>query len=75
MRPITVFAQLASSFESEVTLRKAEQTVNGKSPFEMMFLAAEQGTELELGVCGVDASAAIEKLAEILAAPSVDDLL
>ncbi len=74
MRPVTMFAQTASQFQSTVTLRKNNQRINGKSPLELMVLAAEQGTELTLEVAGPDASAAIEILARILAAPSADDL-
>jgi phosphotransferase system HPr (HPr) family protein len=74
MRPVTLFAQTAGQFQSTVTLRKDNQQINGKSPLELMVLAAEQGTELTLEVAGPDASAAIEILAQILAAPSADDL-
>ncbi len=74
MRPATVFAEAANGFKSTVTLAKADQRVNGKSPLELLFLAAEQGTEIDLEVCGVDAGEAIARLAEILAAPSADDL-
>src|SRR5438876_6884035 len=68
MRPLTVFAQRAAQFQSTVTVAKGGQRVNGKSPLELMLLAAEQGTELELEVCGADAAAAIDILAELLEA-------
>jgi phosphocarrier protein HPr len=70
MRPLTVFAQRAGQFQSTVTVCKQEQRVNGKSPLELMLLAAEQGTELTLEVCGPDAPEAINVLAELLAAPA-----
>jgi phosphocarrier protein HPr len=73
MRPLTVFAQRAGQFQSAVTVAKDDQRVNGKSPLELMLLAAEQGTELTLEVCGPDAQAAIDVLAELLAAPGVDE--
>jgi len=69
MRPLTVFAQRAAQFQSTVTVCKDNERVNGKSPLELMLLAAEQGTELTLDVCGADAEAAIDVLAELLAAP------
>jgi phosphocarrier protein len=76
MRPLTAFSQLAGQFQSTVTLSKNGQTgVNGKSPIELMFLGAEQGTELTLEVCGPDAEAALEALAELLAAPEMDEPL
>jgi phosphocarrier protein HPr len=70
MRPLTVFAQRAGQYQSTVTVAKEDQRVNGKSPLELMLLAAEQGTELTLEVCGADAQEAIDVLAELLAAPA-----
>jgi phosphocarrier protein HPr len=73
MRPATAFAQLAGKFRSAVWLHKGEKRMNGKSPLELMFLGADQGTELTLEVSGEDAPQALEALAQLLAAPSVDD--
>jgi phosphocarrier protein HPr len=73
MRPLTVFAQRAGQFQSTVTVAKDDQRVNGKSPLELMLLAAQQGTELVLEVCGADAQEAIDILAELLAAPAVEE--
>jgi phosphotransferase system HPr (HPr) family protein len=74
MRPATAFAQLAGKFQSTVTVCKGDQRINGKSPLELMFLGAEQGTELILEVCGSDAPAALEALADLMAAASLDDV-
>jgi phosphocarrier protein HPr len=73
MRPLTAFAQRAGKFQSSVIVVKDGQRVNGKSPLELMLLAAEQGTKLLLEVSGSDAVQAIDVLAELLGAPSVDD--
>lgn len=73
MRPATKFAQLAGTFQSTVTVCKGDQRVNGKSPLELMFLGADQGTELTLEVSGSDAQAAIAALGDLMAAPSADD--
>jgi phosphocarrier protein len=73
MRPLTAFAQRAGQFKSTVTLTKEDQRVNGKSPLEMMLLAAQQGTELILEVSGPDAAAAIDVLAELLASPGIEE--
>ena len=73
MRPVTAFVQRARQFESSVTVTKEAQAVNGKSPLELMLLAAEQGTELILETSGPDALAAMNALAEILSAPRLDD--
>ena len=58
MRPATAFAQLAARFPCDIFLLKPPQRVNGKSPLELMFLAAEQGTELTVEVSGPDAEGA-----------------
>jgi phosphocarrier protein HPr len=73
MRPLTAFAQRAGEFQSTVTVGKADQRVNGKSPLELMLLAAEQGTELLLEVSGEDAASAIDVLAGLLAAPAPEE--
>jgi len=73
MRPAAAFAKRAAEFQCTVTLTKDGRRVNGKNLLELMFLAAEQGTDLLLEVSGTDASVALPALAEILAAPSMDD--
>src|SRR6516164_337256 len=62
MRPATAFAQLAGKFQSSVTVCKGDQRINGKSPLELMFLGADQGTELVLEASGADAQAALDAL-------------
>jgi phosphocarrier protein HPr len=74
MRPATLFAQTAGRFQSSVTLWRDDKRINGKSPLELMLLAAECGTELTLEVSGPDSAEAIEPLMKILTAPSADDL-
>jgi phosphotransferase system HPr (HPr) family protein len=74
MRPATAFAKLAGQFQSSVTISRGNQRINGKSPLELMFLGAEQGTELLLEVSGSDAQTALEALASLMAAPSLDDV-
>ena len=73
LRPLTAFVQAALRFQSTVHVYKNEQRVNGKSALELMLLAAEQGTELELEVSGSDAAQALSVLSEILAVESMPD--
>jgi len=73
MRPQSVFARLANRFASTVTVSNGSQRANGKSQWELMLLAAEQGSELLLEVAGPDAQAALDALSQVLAAPSADD--
>src|SRR5262245_26851455 len=73
LRPASAFAKLARQFKSQVSLRRDDRTVNGKSQVELILLAAEPGTELTIEVDGPDADEALPVLAEMLARPSSDD--
>jgi phosphotransferase system HPr (HPr) family protein len=73
MRPAAAFAKCAQQFQSRVTVRLGERTVDGKSIFDVLLLAAEPGAELVLEASGSDAAAALATLGDILALPSMDD--
>ena len=68
MRPAGKFVGLASSFRSEVRVDSGEAKVNGKSILDMVGLAAECGTTLDLEARGPDAEAALNTLADLVAA-------
>ena len=57
----------ASGFSAEVTVRRDEKEVNGKSIMGVMMLAAAQGTDIELVVSGDDAEAALDALDALIA--------
>lgn len=61
-RPAMEFCDAAMAFKSAVTVKRADQEVDGKSIMMMMLLAATQGTELEIIAEGDDAQAAITAL-------------
>jgi phosphotransferase system HPr (HPr) family protein len=73
MRPAAAFAELAGRFQSTVTVSKDGRLVNGKSLLELLFLAAEQGSELVLQASGPDAGEALDALAGVLAAPADEE--
>lgn len=60
------FAKLAQSFESHVTLKKDEETVDGKSILDLLTLAAGQGTPIILTVSGPDQHEAFQALKELI---------
>lgn len=62
LRPAQLFVQLASQFQSEIEVSRDSLRVDGKSIFEMMTLAAEPGTTLEIEARGDDALRAVEAL-------------
>ena len=68
MRPAGKFVALANSFRSEVRVDSGGANVNGKSILDMVGLAAECGTTLDLEARGPDAEAALDALAELVAA-------
>ena len=68
-RPAMVFVDLASTFASDVRVRRTDASddpVDGKSIMQMMMLAATKGTELEIGCSGDDAEQAVVSLAELI---------
>jgi len=65
-RPAMAFVDLANQFRCDVTVRKSDQVVDGKSIMQMMMLAAAQGTELEVEAVGPDADEALDALADLV---------
>lgn len=66
-RPAMTFVDLASSFRSDITVKRGDQEVDGKSIMHMMMLAATKGTSLEICAVGPDckeACAALKKLVD-----------
>ena len=57
---------LASEFDSEITLQRNGQQVNGKSIMGIMMLAAAKGAEIELCADGKDEKKAVEALSELI---------
>ncbi len=74
MRAAAAFAKVAMRFRSNVTVRKQERSVNGKSWLNLITLAARPGTELLLEVAGDDAELAMPILVEALGSTSPDGL-
>jgi phosphocarrier protein len=65
-RAAAKLVQLASSFESEIQVKRQKREVNGKSIMGVMLLAASKGTEIELTVSGADETAALEQLVALI---------
>jgi phosphotransferase system HPr (HPr) family protein len=61
--PSSQIVQLAQKFTSTLVIRKGEKVVDGKSMLELLTLAAEHGTVLELEASGTDAAEALEAVA------------
>ncbi|MFC1807133.1 HPr family phosphocarrier protein [Candidatus Omnitrophota bacterium] len=72
-RPAAVFVQIANKFESEISVVKDDEEINGKSIMGILMLGAEQGTVVKLKATGPDAQEAITELENLLIAEE-DDL-
>ena len=66
-RAAAKFVTCASGFGAEITVRRAEREVNGKSIMGVMMLAAAKGTEIELEASGDDATVALDALEGLIA--------
>jgi phosphocarrier protein HPr len=65
-RPVMRFVDLANQFQAKILVQRDDQSVDGKSPMEMMLLEATQGTTLTLIAQGDDAESAVEALAALV---------
>ena len=67
-RAAAQFVKVASSFESDLSISKGDQQVNGKSIMGIMMLAAGQGTIVELEAEGEDAEALLDAMGILIEA-------
>jgi phosphocarrier protein HPr len=65
-RPAAIFVQVANKFDSDITVIKDKEEVNGKSIMGILTLGAEQGTVICIKAQGPDAQEAMDELEEIL---------
>ena len=65
-RAAAKLVKLASTFESEIQIKRQQREVNGKSIMGVMLLAAAKGTEIELTVSGPDEEVAMEQLTQLI---------
>jgi len=60
------FVQVASGFESDISVVHASKEVNGKSIMGMMMLAAGKGTSIQVIATGRDEETALSRLEELV---------
>jgi len=66
-RAAAKFVTCASGFASDITVRRSERDVNGKSIMGVMMLAAAKGAQIEIEADGEDAAAALDALERLVA--------
>lgn len=65
-RPAAELVKIAARFKCDITIRRDDMEVNGKSIMGVMMLAAECGATLRLHASGPDAEQAIEAIAALI---------
>jgi phosphotransferase system HPr (HPr) family protein len=66
LRAASCFAQLARQYRADVRVRRNGQTVDGKSILDLVTLAAECGSTLDIEAVGSDAAEVVGELAKFL---------
>ena len=65
-RPAALFVQIASKYDSNVTVTKDQESVNGKSIMGILMLGAHQNCKIKITAEGEDAEPLIKELEEFL---------
>ena len=71
-RPAALFVQIANKFDSEITVTKGKQKVNGKSIMGILMIAAGKGAEVVIIADGEDAKRAVDELEKLLLSQEED---
>ncbi len=72
-RPASLFVQIANKYESDITVKKDDEVVNGKSIMGLLVLGANQGSIIEVEISGEDALEMMKELESFLSRVSEDD--
>lgn len=64
-RPAAKLTQKGNEFLSEISIRKGDREVNGKSIMGVMLLAASKGTELTITADGTDEEDALAQIKQL----------
>ncbi len=65
-RPAALFVQIASKYNSNITIRKGDERINGKSIMGLLTLGAQKDTKLILEIDGDDAQVMFVELEKLL---------
>lgn len=65
-RPVAMFVQVASQFDSRILIENGTMRINGKSIMGMMTLGMEDGRIMTVSADGPDEEFAMEKIEEFL---------
>ena len=65
-RPASLFAQIANLFNSQISVARGEESVDGKSILSILTLGATQGVRLIIRAEGTDADLAVKQLSQLV---------
>jgi len=65
-RATSAFVKVADSFECEITVKKQDLIVNGKSIMGLLMLGAPLGETILISANGADAEAAVQALVDLV---------
>ena len=65
-RPAALFVQIAEKYDSQVTVKKGDEEVNGKSIMGILMLGAQYQTKIKLIIVGDDAEKVMKELEDFL---------
>ncbi len=65
-RPAAQFVRAASKFDSDITVEKDEEAVDGKSIMGLMMLAVGHGSKIKITITGPDEEKAMEVLGDLI---------
>ncbi len=74
-RPAALFVQIANKFDSDISVTKGKEKVNGKSIMGILMLAAGKGARICIQAQGPDAEAAVMELEKLLLSDQDADML
>jgi len=74
-RPAAMFVQIANKYNSDITIVKGRQKVNGKSIMGIMMLAAGAGSRVTIIANGDDADVAATALERLLQTDDIDEFV
>ena len=72
-RPAALFVQMASKYESHISILLTDKQVNAKSIMGMMSLGAVKGQEITLLIDGEDEEEAMTALTAFLTSPTISE--
>ena len=72
-RPAALFVQIANKYNSDITIQKGRQKVNGKSIMGIMMLEAGAGSRIVITASGDDAADAMGELHNLLESDGIEE--